>query len=78
VIEKKDFSIQLAKRLYALRTESGLSQEKVAQLADISAYTYQKFEKGESKPDTPMNPRLYTLLSLADVFKIKIDELLRF
>ena len=33
-------------------------------MAGISAYTYQKFEKGESKPGTPMNPRLFTLIAL--------------
>jgi len=28
-----------------------------AHAAGISTYTYQKFEKGESRPGTPMNPR---------------------
>jgi DNA-binding XRE family transcriptional regulator len=72
------FSAKLADRLRNLRSEHHLSQEKVAYLAGISAYTYQKFEKGESKPGTPMNPRLYTLISLADVFGMDVPELLRF
>lgn len=72
------YSRNLAQRLRALRYERDLSQETVAQRAGISAYTYQKFEKGESKPGTPMNPRLFTLLSLAAVFDIDVSDLLRF
>lgn len=72
------FSLKLADRLRSLRDERGLSQESVAHRAGISTYTYQKFEKGESKPGTPMNPRLYTLLALADVFEIDVRELLTF
>lgn len=71
-------SLKLAERLRSLRDERGLSQESVAHKAGISTYTYQKFEKGESKPGTPMNPRLYTLLALADVFEIDVRELLTF
>ena len=67
---------QLAMRLRDLRRESGLSQEAVAHTAGISTYTYQKFEKGESKPGTLMNPRLSTLLALADVFCVSVGQLL--
>ena len=45
----------------ARRIAKGLSQESLAHAAGISTYTYQKFEKGESRPGTPMNPRLRTL-----------------
>jgi len=72
------FSRQFGARLRALREEKRLSQEQVAHRAGISVYTYQKFEKGESKPHTPMNPQLYTLLNLAAAFDIKIEELLTF
>ncbi|CAN5159428.1 hypothetical protein BH09ACT5_BH09ACT5_08960 [soil metagenome] len=44
-------------------------------MAGISGYTYQKFEKGESKPGTPMNPRLFTLLSLAQVLEVGLNDL---
>ena len=50
-----EFSRALADRLRNLQEKSGLSQESVAHQAGISTYTYQKFEKGESKPGTPMN-----------------------
>lgn len=77
-ITPEQVSLKLADRLRNLREKSGLSQENVAHRAGISAYTYQKFEKGESKPGTPMNPRLYTLLSLARVFNVDVVELLKF
>ena len=71
-----EFSRALADRLRNLREKSGLSQESVAHQAGISTYTYQKFEKGESTPGTPMNPRLLTLLSLAEVFGVDVRDLL--
>lgn len=71
-------SRQLAGRLRELRAASGLTQEAVAHGAGIAANTYQKYEKGESKPGTPMNPQLYTLLSLSRVFKIELSSLLDF
>ena len=71
-----EVSPRLAMRLRTLRTESGMSQEAVAHSAGISTYTYQKFEKGESKPGTLMNPRLSTLLALAKTFGVDINDLL--
>ena len=53
----------------------GMSQEAVAHAAGISTFTYQKFEKGESKPGTPMNPRLRTLLALAGALEVEVGEL---
>ncbi|MDR1077416.1 MAG: helix-turn-helix domain-containing protein [Propionibacteriaceae bacterium] len=69
------FARQVGLRLQRLRLERGLSQEKVAHLAGISAYTYQKFEKGESRPGTPLNPRLFTLLALCQVLGVGVGEL---
>ena len=77
-ISNESYSAMLAQRLRLLRAQADLSQESVAHRAGLSAYTYQKFEKGESKPGTPMNPRLYTLISLANVFEIDVADLLRF
>ena len=72
----RDYSQRLGYRLRDLRRERGLSQESVAHRAGIALYTYQKFEKGESKPGTPMNPTYHTLLSLAWVFDLPVTELL--
>lgn len=71
-----EFAKKLGMRLQQLRWNKDLTQEVVAQLAGISTFTYQKFEKGESNPGTPMNPRLFTLLALADVFDMSLLELL--
>jgi transcriptional regulator with XRE-family HTH domain len=67
---------ELGVRLHRLRTERGLSQERVAAAADISAFTYRKLEKGESNPGTPANPRLKTLVALAEVLGADLRELL--
>ena len=57
------------------RTDKKLSQERVAHLAGITGYTYQKFEKGESRPGTPMNPQLKTLLAICQVLELPVGEL---
>ena len=73
--DKADFSRELGVTLQRLRLERGLSQERLAHMAGISSYTYQKFEKGESKPGTPMNPRLFTLLALAEALGADLADI---
>lgn len=73
-----ELSARLGERLVQLRMKSGLSQEKVAHQADISTYTYQKMERGISSPENPANPKLYTLMALAEVYEIPVWELLDF
>lgn len=73
---KADFARALGVNLQRLRLERGLSQERLAHLAGLSAYTYQKYEKGESKPGTPMNPRLFTLIALSQALGVQIKDLL--
>ncbi|WP_408896237.1 helix-turn-helix domain-containing protein [Nocardioides sp. R1-1] len=67
---------QLGVNLQRARMAAGLSQERVAHLAGIASYTYQKFEKGESRPGTPMNPQLLTLLALSQVLDTPLVDLL--
>jgi DNA-binding XRE family transcriptional regulator len=55
---------------------SALSQERAAHAAGISTFTYRKLEKGESNPGTPANPRLRTLVALAEVFGATVEELI--
>ena len=57
------------------RIAEGLRQEALVHAADISTYTYQKFEKGESRPGTPMNARLRTLIALAAALAIQVEKL---
>lgn len=66
----------LGHRLHRLRMEHGFSQERLASAADISTFTYRKLEKGESNPGTPANPRLRTLVALAEVLGVEVSDLL--
>ena len=70
-----ELSLKLGRRLKQYRCECGLTQEEVAARACIATFTYQKFEKGWSKPGTPMNPQLFTLVALCDVLGISISKL---
>lgn len=67
---------KLGRRLADLREERGLTQEEVASRAGIATFTYQKYEKGESRPGTPMNPELFTLVSLSEAFEVRLSVLL--
>lgn len=68
----RDLGINLARAREAV----GLSQERVAHAAGISTFTYRKLEKGESNPGTPANPRLRTLVALAEVLGTDIMDLM--
>jgi transcriptional regulator with XRE-family HTH domain len=70
------YARELGINLLRAREVSGLSQERVAHAAGISTFTYRKLEKGESNPGTPANPRLKTLVALAEVLDIEVTELL--
>lgn len=67
---------ELGLNLARARQAAGLSQEKVAHAAGISTFTYRKLEKGESNPGTPANPRLRTLVSLAQALSVDARQLL--
>lgn len=71
-----EFARELGHNLLRARQASGLSQERVAHAAGIASYTYQKFEKGESRPGSPLNPRLTTLLALSQVLRTPLSQLL--
>ena len=58
------------------RAARGISQERAAHAAGISVFTYRKLEKGESNPGTPANPRLRTLVALAEVLHVDLVDLL--
>jgi transcriptional regulator with XRE-family HTH domain len=72
----EEFGREIGVRLQRARERRGLSQERTAHLAGIASYTYQKFEKGESRPGSPLNPRLSTLLSLCRVLELRLEDLL--
>ena len=72
----EEFGREIGVRLQRARELHGLSQERTAHLAGIASYTYQKFEKGESRPGSPLNPRLSTLLALCRVLEMRLEDLL--
>lgn len=62
----------LAKRIRELRNKKGLSQEKLARLADVSYNTIVKIESGESK-----HPTIQTMAGVAKALRISLDELIK-
>lgn len=66
----------LATNLRRSRDRAGLSQEDVAYRAGLTRYTYQKYEKGESRPGTAANPTLRTVLTLSQVLGVPLSELI--
>jgi len=60
----------LAKNVKRLREAKGLSQEKLARLADVANNTLIKMETGENK-----NPTLETLVRVAKALDVSINEL---
>ena len=62
-----------SKRLKELREKNDLTQEKLAEVADIS---YKNIQYLESK--NPTCPSLITINKLAKAFKISVSKLLNF
>jgi len=60
----------LSQNIRKLRLKKGLSQEKLARLADISTVTLVKIESGVAK-----EPTITTVTKIADALGISIDEL---
>ena len=71
-----DYAGQLATNLQRLRHERGLSQEDVAYRSGLTRYTYQKYEKGESKPGAPANPTIRTLLAMSQALGVSLMDIL--
>jgi len=61
----------LAKNVEKLRKQKGLSQERLARLADVANNTIIKMESGENK-----NPTLDTLRKVAKSLDVSVDELI--
>ena len=65
---KQDYP--LSKNLRKLREQKGLSQDRLAKLADVANNTIIKIEQGEN-----VNPTLDTLKKLAKALDIGIEKL---
>ena len=62
----------LAKNIERLRKAKGLSQEKLARIADVANNTLIKMESGENQ-----NPTLDTLKKVAKALEISVDDLIQ-
>ena len=62
----------LAKNIKRFRMKKGLSQEKLARLADISNNTLIKIEQGIAK-----EPTITTVSKIASALGVSIDELVK-
>lgn len=71
-----DFARELGARMLRARAAKKMSQEQVAHAAGLATFTYRKLEKGESNPGTAANPRLHTLVALADVLGVTLSDLI--
>ena len=71
-----DYAGEIATNLRRLRQEAGLSQEDVAYRSGLTRYTYQKYEKGESKPGAPANPTIRTLLAMSQALGVSLMDIL--
>lgn len=69
-----DYTIvrKFSKRLRELRKKNGLTQEKLAEIADISYKNIQYLES-----NNPTCPSLITLNKLAKAFRISLSELIK-
>lgn len=65
-------SQNLANNIKKLREAKGLSQEKLARLANVANNTLIKMESGENK-----NPTLDTLKKVAKAFGVSVDDLIK-
>ncbi|WP_312167558.1 helix-turn-helix transcriptional regulator [Microbacterium sp.] len=71
-----EYSQRFATSLRATRERLNLSQEDVAYRAGLTRFTYQKYEKGESRPGSPVNPSLRSLLGIAQALEVDLVDLL--
>ena len=62
----------LANNIKRLREAKGLSQEKLARLADVANNTLIKMESGENQ-----NPTLDTLKKVAKALVVSVDDLIK-
>jgi len=62
----------IAKNIKKYRKERGLSQDKLARLADVAHATIIKIESGANK-----NPTIETLAKIAKALSVGVDDLIK-
>ena len=69
-MSKQDYP--LSNNLKKLREKKGLSQDRLAKLADVANNTIIKIEQGEN-----INPTLDTLKKMAKALEVSVDDLIK-
>lgn len=62
----------ISRNIRNLRNKSGISQDRLSKLADLSLNTIVKVESGRNP-----NPTVKTLAKIAKAFDVKVDDLIR-
>ena len=70
------YARELGVAIHRLRMERGLTQERLAVAAGLSAFTLRKLEAGVGNQGALANPRLRTLVALAEVLGVNAADLL--
>lgn len=70
------FARELGLTLRRRRDELGVTQEQLAERAEISLYAYQLYERGTGTNGQPTNPRLATLIAISQVLELSLEDLL--
>jgi len=63
--------MEIGKQIQKYRKEKGLTQDELARKADLPYTTLAKIESGMVK-----NPTIMTLVKIAKILKVKIDDLI--
>ncbi len=76
---EKQLAVLFAQTIRRRRLELGLTQEEVAIRAGIERSHYQLMESARSyrKTNKAVNPRLYTIVRLADALEVPVDDLVK-
>lgn len=61
--------MDFSEKLVQLRNVNGILQKDLAEKLGLNLHTYQRFEYGEQEP------RMSTLIALADFYGVSLDEL---
>lgn len=74
---EEELARRIGLRLQQLRLSSGLSQTEMANRSGMSRTHYQRLEhgKGGTKGESPSNPRLASLIGMADALGMSPSEL---
>ena len=62
---------KIAQNIKKLRTELGISQDKLSKLADVTFHTIAKIESGSTS-----NPGVTTMMKIAQALGVSVDDLL--